>query len=83
VGGRIGPFIDAPDIALLIDPYGGRYVDQVIQRADLVILVDQTDEGGSRTLIPGCSRACTTGVLRGCDDYEIIFPEFLEYCLPT
>jgi hypothetical protein len=83
VGGCIGPFIDAPDETLLIDPHRGRYVDQVIQRADLVILVDQTDEGGFRVLIPGCSRVCTTAILRGGDDDEIFFPEFFENCLPT
>ena len=80
---RVGAFVDAPDLTLFINPNRRRYVDKIVQRADGVVLVNQSYKRRLRLVVPRACDGFATGILGSSDDNEVLVLQLFINGLPT
>jgi hypothetical protein len=57
--------------AFLIDPHTGRDIDELKDRTDSVMHVDESREAGFRSVVPLTGSRFATSILRSRDDFKI------------
>lgn len=80
---RVGAFVDTPDLTVFIDPNRRRHVNKIVQRADGVVLVNQSYKRRFRLVVPGARDGFATSILGSSDDNEVLVLQLFVNGLPT